>query len=72
MARSLGPKGIHVAYVVVDAVIDVPWTRQVFADRPREFFAKPAAIADTVWHVAHQDRSAWTFDVDLRPFGEKW
>lgn len=72
MARSLGPKGIHVAYVIIDAVIDVPWTRQAFAAKPDEFFARPAAIADTVYHVAHQDRSAWTFEVDLRPFGEKW
>ena len=72
MARSLGPKGIHVAYVVIDAVIDVPWTRQAFAGKPDEFFTRPAAIADTVYHVAHQDRSAWTFEVDLRPFGEKW
>lgn len=72
MARSLGPKGIHVAYVVIDAVIDVPWTRQAFASKPDEFFARPNAIADTVYHVAHQDRSAWTFEVDLRPFGEKW
>ena len=72
MARSLGPHGIHVAYVVVDAVIDVPWTRQAFSSRPDDFFAQPAAIADTVYYVAHQDRSAWTFDVDLRPFGEKW
>jgi NAD(P)-dependent dehydrogenase (short-subunit alcohol dehydrogenase family) len=72
MARSLGPKGIHVAYVVIDAVIDVPWTRQAFASKPDEFFASPAGIADTVFHVAHQDRAAWTFEVDLRPFGEKW
>ena len=72
MARSLGPKGIHVAYVVIDAVIDVPWTRQAFASRPDEFFARPDAIAETVFHVVHQDRSAWTFEVDLRPFGEKW
>jgi NAD(P)-dependent dehydrogenase (short-subunit alcohol dehydrogenase family) len=72
MARSLGPQGVHVAYVVIDAVIDVPWTRQAFASRPDEFFARPEAIADTVYHVAHQDRSAWTFEVDLRPFGEKW
>jgi NAD(P)-dependent dehydrogenase (short-subunit alcohol dehydrogenase family) len=72
MARSLGPKGIHVAYVVIDAVIDVPWTRQAFASRPDEFFARPDAIAETVYHVAHQDRSAWTFEVDLRPSGEKW
>jgi NAD(P)-dependent dehydrogenase (short-subunit alcohol dehydrogenase family) len=72
MARSLGPQGIHVAYVVVDAVIDVPWTRQAFASRPDEFFARPDAIAETVYHVAHQERAAWTFEVDLRPFGEKW
>jgi NAD(P)-dependent dehydrogenase (short-subunit alcohol dehydrogenase family) len=72
MARSLGPKGIHVAYVVIDAVIDVPWTRQAFASRPDEFFARPDAIAETVHHVATQDRSAWTFEVDLRPFGETW
>ena len=72
MARSLGPKGVHVAYVVIDAVIDVPWTRHAFASKPDEFFACPAAIADTVYHVAHQDRSAWSFEVDLRPFGEKW
>lgn len=72
MARSLGPRGIHVAYVVIDAVIDVPWTRHAFADRPDEFFARPDAIADTVYHVAHQDRSAWTFEIDLRPFAEKW
>jgi NAD(P)-dependent dehydrogenase (short-subunit alcohol dehydrogenase family) len=72
MARSLGPRGIHVAYVVIDAVIDVPWTRQMFASKPDDYFARPDAIADTVWHLAHQDRSAWTFEVDLRPFGEKW
>jgi NAD(P)-dependent dehydrogenase (short-subunit alcohol dehydrogenase family) len=72
MARSLGPKGIHVAYVVIDAVIDVPWTRQAFATKPDDYFARPDAIAETVYHVAHQDRSAWTFEVDLRPFGEKW
>lgn len=72
MARSLGPDGIHVAYVVIDAVIDVPWTRRMYAAKPDAFFAQPAAIADTVFHVAHQDRSAWTFEVDLRPFGETW
>jgi NAD(P)-dependent dehydrogenase (short-subunit alcohol dehydrogenase family) len=72
MARDLGPKGIHVAYFVIDAVIDVPWTRRMYGDRPDDFFIKPAAIADEVWHVAHQDRSAWAFDVELRPFGESW
>jgi len=72
MARSLGPQGIHVAYVVVDAVIDVPWTRQAFPNRPDDFYAQPKAIADTVFFVARQDRSAWSFEVDLRPFAEKW
>jgi NAD(P)-dependent dehydrogenase (short-subunit alcohol dehydrogenase family) len=72
LARSLGPKGVHVAYVVTDAVIDVPWTRKAFPDRPDEFFIQPSGIADAVHHVVHQERSAWTFELDLRPFGESW
>jgi NAD(P)-dependent dehydrogenase (short-subunit alcohol dehydrogenase family) len=72
MARSLGPRGVHVAYVVIDAVIDVPWTRRAYPNRPDEYFARPSAIADAVLHLAHQDRSAWTFELDLRPFGEEW
>ena len=72
IARTLGPHGVHVAYVVIDAVIDVPWTRASFSDKPDDFFTKPAAIAETVWHVAHQDRSAWSFDVELRPYAENW
>ena len=72
MARGLGPRGIHVAYVIIDAVIDLAWTRRRMPDRPDEFYIQPGAIAETVYHVAHQDRSAWTFEVDLRPFGESW
>ncbi len=72
LARSLGPQGVHVAYVVIDAVIDVPWTRRAFADRPDELFIKPAGIADAVHHLVHQERSAWTFELDLRPYGESW
>jgi NAD(P)-dependent dehydrogenase (short-subunit alcohol dehydrogenase family) len=72
MARDLGPKGVHVAYIVVDAVIDLEWTRRRWPDRPDHFFIKPKAIADEIWHVAHQDRSAWSFNVELRPFGENW
>jgi short-subunit dehydrogenase len=72
MARELGPQGVHVAYVIVDAVIDLEWTRKRFQDRPDEFFIKPRAIVEEIWHVAHQDRSAWSFNVELRPFGENW
>ena len=72
IARELGPKGVHVAYVLIDAVIDLEWTRKRFADAPNDFFITPAAIADEIWHVAHQDRCAWSFNVEVRPFRETW
>jgi short-subunit dehydrogenase len=72
IARELGPKNIHVAYIVIDAVIDLAWTRKRNPDAPDGFFIKPAAIADEIWHVVHQDRSAWSFNVEIRPFGESW
>ena len=71
-ARSLGPKGVHVAFVAIDAVIDVPWTRQAFSDQPDEFFALPADIAEECFHIVHQPRSTWSFDVLIRPDRENW
>lgn len=72
MARDLGPKGIHVAYLVIDAVIDLPWTRKRYADQADDFFIRPDAIADEVFHLASQDRSAWSFYAEVRPFREVW
>jgi short-subunit dehydrogenase len=72
IARELGPKGVHVAYVLIDAVIDLEWTRKRFANAPDDFFITPAAIAEEIWHVAHQDRCAWSFNVEVRPFRETW
>jgi NAD(P)-dependent dehydrogenase (short-subunit alcohol dehydrogenase family) len=72
MARDLGPKGVHVAYIVVDGVIDVPRMRERFKGKPDEFFVKPAAIAEEAWHLTQQDRSAWSFLAELRPYGETW
>ena len=72
MARSLGPKGVHVAYLAIDAVIDVPWTRKAQPDKPDSYFCKPEDIASECWHIVHQPRSAWTFDVMIRPDGENW
>ena len=72
MARELGPLGIHVAYVVIDAVIDTPVMRAFFAGKPDEFFAKPDDIAESVAHLVAQKRSAWTFELDLRPYIERW
>ena len=73
MARDLGPKGVHVAYIIIDAVIDTPMQRAGrFKDRADDFFIKPSAIAEEAFHVAHQDRSAWSFLVEIRPFHEPW
>jgi NAD(P)-dependent dehydrogenase (short-subunit alcohol dehydrogenase family) len=72
IARDLGPRGIHVAYVLIDAVIDVPRMRERLPEAPDAFFIKPSAIADELWHLYGQDRSAWSFLTELRPSGEKW
>lgn len=72
IARDLGPKGVHVAYLLIDAVIDLEWTRKRWPKAPDSFFIKPAAIAEEAWHVAHQDSCAWSFNVELRPFAEMW
>ena len=73
LAKQLGPKGVHVAYLVIDGVIDTADTRANFApDEPDTFFIKPDRIAETALMLAGQDPSAWTFEIDLRPFGEKW
>ena len=72
LARELGPQGVHVAYVVIDAVIDMPFARDRRPELPDEFFAKPSELADEIFHVAHQPRSAQSFLVELRPFGETW
>ena len=72
MARTLGPKGVHVAYLAIDAVIDLEWTRRINPERPDSFFCKPDDIAGECWHIVHQPRSAWTFDVMIRPDGESW
>ena len=76
---------MHVGYVTVDAPIDVSWLGDADSERPawlvppadwpwarEDFFADPRAIADEVYHVAHQHHTAWPFDSVLRPFAERW
>ncbi|MGD1933173.1 MAG: SDR family NAD(P)-dependent oxidoreductase [Candidatus Phaeomarinobacter sp.] len=72
VARDAGPRGVHAAYVAIDAVIDVPWAREAMPDKPDDFFAKPADIADECFRIAHQAKSTWSSDVIIRPFGENW
>jgi NADP-dependent 3-hydroxy acid dehydrogenase YdfG len=70
MARDLGP--IHVAYINVDGAIDMPFIRQLRPDIEQEDMLAPSAIAEAYWHLAHQDRSAWTQELDVRPFKERF
>ena len=72
MARDLGPKGIHVGYLIIDGIINIERTRERFPDRADDLFMQPDAIADSVYAMTQQDRSAWAFEIDLRPYGEKW
>jgi len=72
LARDLGPKGVHVAYLIIDASIDVPWQRQMRPDARDDFFISPASIAGEVYHLAHQPRDAWSFLAEVRPFHEPW
>ena len=72
MARRLGPTGIHVSYVIVDGIIDLERTRAARPDIPDEYYLQPDDIAQSVYDLTCQHRSAWTFELDLRPFGEKW
>ncbi len=72
IARTLGPQGVHVSFLVIDGGIDMPLVRAWLKDKPDDFFIQTSAIADTIWHIVHQDRSGWTFELDIRPFGEEW
>jgi len=72
MARHLGPEKIHVAYVILDGVVRLEATRRQMADRPDDFFLEPDDIAESVFFLTQQPSQAWTFELDLRPFGERW
>ncbi len=72
MARELGPRGIHVAHVVIDGAIDSPRVRTMFAGRAPETFLAPMAIAENYWNLHAQDPSTWSQEIDLRPFVEKF
>jgi len=79
MARELGPKQIHVAHLIIDSGVDTAWVRE----RREQLWGKeslsnpdllmpPASVADAYWQLYQQPKSAWTFELEIRPFGEKW
>jgi NAD(P)-dependent dehydrogenase (short-subunit alcohol dehydrogenase family) len=81
MARELGPQGLHVAHLVIDAGVDTAFVRQriaashgaeALAALPPDTLMDPASIAEAYWQLHHQPRDAWTHEMDLRPFGESW
>jgi NAD(P)-dependent dehydrogenase (short-subunit alcohol dehydrogenase family) len=72
MAKHLGPMGIHVAYLIVDGIIDSPRARDMFPHLPDNGFIHPGDLAQVVWDVTQQAPSTWTFELDIRPFCETW
>lgn len=71
LAKQLWPAGIHVSLIIIDGVVDLPRTRAAM-NKPDEFFVKPDDVAATAAWLASQPRSAWAFEVEARPFGERW
>lgn len=76
MARELGPKGIHVAHPIIDGAIDTAFIRENFPERyalkDQDGIVDPRHIADTYWMLHQQPRSAWTHELDIRPWMEAW
>ncbi|WP_415757325.1 SDR family oxidoreductase [Pseudomonas sp. LT1P18] len=76
MARELGPMNIHVAHVVVDGAIDTDFIRESFpekyATKDQDGILNPEHIAENYWYLHSQPRDAWTFELDLRPWNERW
>jgi NAD(P)-dependent dehydrogenase (short-subunit alcohol dehydrogenase family) len=72
MARALWPSGIHVALIVVDGIVDLPRTRERMPDKPDSFFIRPDDVADVAFCLTQQNPSAWSFEVEARPFAESW
>ena len=76
MARELGPLNVHVAHVIIDGAIDTAFIRDnfpaVYARRSDDGILAPDHIADAYWFLHSQPRDAWTFELDLRPWSERW
>ncbi|KAH7155213.1 short chain dehydrogenase [Dactylonectria estremocensis] len=73
LAREFGPQGVHVAHIIVDGIIDIPRTKHLNPPSGAEDAKlKPEAIAESYWHLHTQHRSAFTQEIDIRPYVEKW
>ncbi len=79
LAKELGPKGIHVAHLVIDAGVDTAFVRERMlaagrdpAALPPDTLMDPASVAEAYWTLFHQRADGWTFEMDLRPYAENW
>jgi NAD(P)-dependent dehydrogenase (short-subunit alcohol dehydrogenase family) len=80
MARELGPDNIHVAHLIIDSGVDTQWVREMIKqhrgvdadDLPADTLMNPASIGEAYWTLHNQPRDAWTFEMDVRPFRERW
>ena len=76
MAKELMPHNIHVSHIVIDGPINTEWTMERFPnilnERPNDGLLEPEDIAETYWFIHNQKRSAWTFEIDVRPWVEPW
>ena len=80
-ARELGPKGIHVAHLVIDAGVDTAWVRERIKEREGEAalanldpgrLMRPESVAEAYWQIYQEPHDAWSFEREIRPFAEKW
>ncbi|MGH7038629.1 MAG: SDR family NAD(P)-dependent oxidoreductase [Stellaceae bacterium] len=80
-ARELGPKGIHVAHLIIDAGVDTAWVRErikeregeaALADLAPDRLMRPESVAEAYWQIYREPRDAWSFEREIRPFAEKW
>jgi NAD(P)-dependent dehydrogenase (short-subunit alcohol dehydrogenase family) len=80
-ARELGPRNIHVAHLVIDAGVDTEWVRSRIKEREGaealtnldpDRLMRPASVAEAYWQLYRQPKDAWTFEQEIRPFGERW
>ena len=79
LAKELGPKNIHVAHLVIDAGVDTAFVRERIRDQgqdpdamPPDTLMNPASVAEAYWQLYQQQRDGWTFEMDIRPFAERW
>ena len=72
MARDLAPKGVHVAYIIIDAAVEGSFAQSCAKDKQENFFIQPDAIAEAIWFLDQQPKNSWTFELDLRPHDENW